>query len=186
MKTNGLRWATKTFFLSISLSIVFSMISQSMFPSLPAFFSSVIIFVFIFISCLFDVIGVAFTSFDKEVLSKYQNETFYKTAEKLCNNTDKISSFCGDVVGDICGILSGAGGVSLVVNLGIANQSVNFLITCFVSSFIAGFTIFGKAVMKGYAINKSEKIVITTSKIMEKSVFNFFRKKKKKNMSKNA
>ena len=65
------RWATRTFVLSIFLSIVFGMISQSIFPILPAFLSVFVILFFVGVSCVFDMVGVAFTSFDKSMLSKY-------------------------------------------------------------------------------------------------------------------
>ncbi len=180
MGKNKLKWATRVFILSIFLSIVFGMISQSIFPVLPAFLSVFVIFFFVFVSCIFDMIGIAFASYDKKLLEKHKSEKEFEMAEILCNNTDKISSFCGDVVGDICGILSGAGGVSLVLNLNIQNPNIMFLTTCFVSSFIAGLTIFGKAVMKTYAVESSEKIVLKTSKILQSPVFCLLRKKKNK------
>ncbi len=181
MKNYSLSWAWKTFILSICLSILFSMLSQSLFPSLPVFLSLFIILFFIVISVIFDMIGVAVTSTDLENLEKHSSDKGFKTAKKLCLNTDKVSSFCGDVVGDICGILSGAGGVSLVVNLHILNPSVYFLITCLVSSLIAGLTIFGKAVFKRYAVDNCESVVLYIGKILENNIFSFkkFEKNKK-------
>ena len=181
MKTN-LRWAYKTLILSVFLSIGFSLISQGLFPNLPIIFSLLIIFFFIFLSVIFDMIGIAVASIKIENLEKYQNQKGYETAKKLSRNKDKVSSFCGDVVGDICGILSGAGGVSIVVNLNITNQTAFFLTTCLTSSIIAGLTIFGKAVMKGYAVEKCEKVVMKTACVIE-VVFstNPFRNKKKEN-----
>ena len=175
MKKNNLRWASKTFILSISLSILFSMISQSLFPSLPVFLSIFIIFFFIFVSVIFDMVGVAFTSIDTEKLEKLSGKKGYASALKLCQNTEKVSSFCGDVVGDICGILSGAGGVSLVVNMHIQNLNVYFLVTCLISSLIAGLTIFGKAVMKGYAVDKCEVVALKTGALLETSPLAFFK-----------
>ena len=192
MKKNNLRWAVKTFILSISLSILFSVISQSMFPSLPVFLSIFVIVFFIVLSTIFDMIGVAVTSTDIKNLEKHSSKVGYKTAVKLCQNTEKISSFCGDVVGDICGILSGAGGVSLVVNMHIHDASVYFIVTCLVSSIIAGLTIFGKAIMKGYAVENSLKIVLTTGKLLEtpalsygKRIINCFKKIGKRGKLKN-
>lgn len=117
------------------------------------------------------MVGVAVTSTKLQNLEKYSQEKGFSTAKKLCKNTDKVSSFCGDVVGDICGILSGAGGVSLVVNMHISNPSVYILSTCLVSSVIAGLTIFGKAVMKGYAVDKCELVTIKTGAFLETSPF---------------
>ena len=180
MKTKSLRWAFKTFLLSIFLSIVFGMMSQSLFPNISAYFSVFIILFFIFISVVFDMIGVSVASLKKEKLEFLKDEKGYKTAVKMSNNIDKISSFCGDVVGDICGILSGAGGVSLVVNMHIQNANIFFLVTSLLSSFIAGLTIFFKAVMKTYAVENSLNVVMRVAKTLESSPFTFFVKKKKK------
>lgn len=176
MKIHNLNWAIKTFVLSIFLSIFFSVVSQSMFPNLPVFLSLFIIIFFMAFASIFDMIGVAVTSLSVEKIEKnHLNEKGYLTAKKLCQNREKVSSFCGDVVGDICGILSGAGGVSLVLSMHIKEASVYFLATCLVSSLIAGLTIFGKAILKGYAVENCERIVLTTGKILEFSPSKFFK-----------
>lgn len=183
MKQNSTRWAFKTLILSICLSIVFSVISQSLFPHLSVVMSIFIIVFFIVLSTIFDMIGVAVTSTEIDKLKTYEKSKGFKTAIKLAQNTEKVSSFCGDVVGDICGILSGAGGVSLVLSMNITEPNVYFIVTCVISSLIAGLTIFSKAIMKGYAVSNAEKVVIKTAKVLEfspKSVFSKLKKKKQK------
>lgn len=128
------------------------------------------------------MIGVAVTATEKEKLDRYKHEKSYKIAIKLCDSTDKISSFCGDVVGDICGILSGAGGVSLVISLSIKNPTVYFVTTCFISSLIAGLTIFFKAILKTYAIKNGPKIVIKTARILNSKPIAIFYRKKERNL----
>ena len=90
-------------------------------------------------------------------------------------NSDKVSSFCNDVIGDICNIISGSAG--LVVALEIANKFniKTTLVTLLMASLIASLTIGGKALGKGYAVNQSEYIVSKVTKILNK-----FEKKKKK------
>ncbi len=185
MKKNNIGWSVKTFVLSISLSIIFSMLSQSLFPKLSIFLSIFIIFFFIFVSVIFDMIGMAVTSINKTKLLKFEGEPGYKTALKLCEHTEKVASFCGDVIGDICGILSGAGGVSLVLSMNIHDSNVYFLETCHVSSIIAGLTIFGKAIMKGYSVEHCDKVVMKTGQIMETSPLKFLKKFTKNKKNKN-
>lgn len=184
MKSSSFRWAFKIFILSISLSIVFSVISQSLFPRLSVFVSLFVIAFFVFVSTVFDMVAVAVTSANTQNLANYQNEKEYKTALRLVENTEKIASFCGDVVGDICSILSGAGGVSLVINMGITDPNVYFIITCLVSSLIAGLTIFCKAIMKTYAVKNAEKVVLKTASIMSVSPMNWLKTKLKAKQSK--
>ena len=184
MKKNNMKWAVKTLILSISLSIVFSFLSQSLFPKLSIFLSIFIIIFFIIVSVIFDMIGIAVASVSLDKLEMFKNEKGFKTACKLCENTEKVSSFCGDVVGDICGILSGAGGVSLVLSMNIHESNVYFVVTCLISSLIAGLTIFGKAVMKGYAVERCDRVVMLTGQFMESSPLFSFKALKRKNNSK--
>ena len=165
--------------LSISLSIFFSVVSQSLFPTLPAFLSLFVIIFFMVFASIFDMIGVAVTSTSLENLEKHSTSKGFVTAKKLCQNREKVSSFCGDVVGDICGILSGAGGVSLVLAMHIQEAGLYFLATCLVSSLIAGLTIFGKAILKGFAVENCEKVVLATGKIIEFSFVETEKIKKK-------
>ncbi len=121
------------------------------------------------------MIAVAFTTINEDKLLPYKDKKGYNMALSLCRNADKVSSFGGDVVGDICGILSGAGGVSLVLNMHLEGEQVNLLVTCLVSSLIAGITIFCKAIMKSYSIENCAKIAIKTGSYLE------FGRKKEKN-----
>lgn len=180
MKKNNLNWAFKTFILSIFLSIFFSVFSQSLFPKLTFVFSIFIIVFFIIVSVFFDMINVAVTSIDIKQLEKFSEQRGYKTAVKLCENTEKVSSFCGDVVGDICSILSGAGGVSLVVNMHIQDADIYFIMTCLVSSIIAGLTIFGKAIMKNYAVERCDAVMMKTGALLDASFSKKIKNKTKK------
>ena len=185
MKRKNISWAVKTFVLSFFLSIFFSVISQSIFPTMSAFLSLFVIVFFIAFASIFDMIGVAVTSMPLESLEKHQNDKGFQTAKKLCERREKVSSFCGDVVGDICGILSGAGGVSLVLSMHITEASIYFLVTCFASSLIAGLTIFCKAVLKGYAVDNCEKVVLFTGRVLEFSFLDFLKTKLKTSKHKN-
>lgn len=183
MKKSSWRWTYKVLILSICLSIVFSIVSQSLFPALPITLSVFIIFFFIAVSVIFDMVAVAITSLELDKLELHKDEKHYKTVLKLFLNREKVSSFCGDVVGDICGILSGAGGVSLVLNMHISDPSIDFLVTCLVSSLIAGITIFGKAIMKSYSVTNCESVVFNTAKLLNSSplaIFKIFKRRKSK------
>lgn len=184
MNKNATKWAFKVFFLSLSLSIIFSLASQSLLPKLSPFFSIFVIVFFVFVSVVFDMIAVAFTSINKNDLEKQKDENGYAIALKLTENADKVASFGGDVVGDICGILSGAGGVSLVVNMNINDVDLNLLVTCLVSSLIAGITIFCKAIMKTYAIKNAKQIVLAVGSYLEGSFFVRIKQKHKKRKNK--
>lgn len=181
-KLKKYRWAFKMFVLALCLSSVFSLLSQSIMSSLGLFTSIVTISIFIFISIVFDMIGIAVTSCSEDFFNEKINEKVSgaEIALNLCNNSEKVCSFCADVVGDICGILSGSGVACVILSISnkIHNNSLFIIISTLLSALIAGLTILGKACMKEKAIKNSNKIILNVGKILEKL---FFIKKKKKN-----
>ena len=169
------KWAFKMFVVSLCLSSLFSLLSQTVLSHLGVILAAATIMLFIFVSVVFDMIGIAITSAD-ESFFKTQLENHVKgstIAIKLKKHSEKVCSFCADVVGDICGILSGAAGACIIMSLvkNISNSSVVILISTLVSSLIAGLTILFKALMKGYAIKNANKIILRLGKLLEKLFF---------------
>ncbi len=166
------RWAIKMFVVSICLSSLFSLLSQSVLSTLGASITGALILIFIFISVIFDMIGIAVTSCDEEFFLKKieENAPGSQIGLKLCHHSEKVCSFCADVVGDICGILSGAGGACVIMNISqhFTSQNSVILISTLVSSLIAGLTIFFKAIMKGRAIKHANQIILKIGKMFEK------------------
>ena len=81
-------------------------------------------------------------------------------------NAEKVSSFCCDVIGDICGIISGAAGTTITAIL-VEQYQFNLLLTGLViAAIIASLTIGGKAIGKSFAINKSAIILYEFAKFI--------------------
>ena len=175
LKLKKYAWAVKIFVLSLCLSSIFSIISQTVMSSLGIVMSILTICFFIIISIIFDMVGIAVTSCNKQFfLEKIKRkENGAEVGLLLCKNSEKVCSFCADVVGDICGILSGAGGAGVILSLSsqISNDTLLIIVSTLVSAFIAGVTIFGKACMKEYAIKNADKIILRVGIIYEKIFF---------------
>ena len=77
----------------------------------------------------------------------------------LLRNAGKVSSVCNDVVGDICGIVSGTTAAVIVTRLQEAFDLRNVLVSVAVTAVISGLTIGGKALGKTFAIQRSTKVV---------------------------
>ena len=122
------------------------------------------------------MIGVAVTSSNEEPLHAMSSKKIKgaKKAVSFKKNADKVSSFCNDVIGDICGIISGSAGVAVATSLANTYNLNIFYMTLIVTAIIAALTIGGKAFCKKIAINNNHKIVYLTAKILSK-----FEKKKK-------
>ncbi|MBQ8908914.1 MAG: hypothetical protein IJY90_01290 [Clostridia bacterium] len=173
-------------FISITLSLCFGFISQAILSKMGIIIATILICLFIFLSVLFDMLGVAAVSAEIEYFEK-MTALHLKGAtvgHQLCLHCEKVCSFCGDVVGDICSTLCGASGACIVVAISkqLASSGAVLLISITVSAIIAGLTIFFKALMKEYALKNSNKIILRLGLLLEKTIF---REKSKKN-SKNS
>jgi CBS domain containing-hemolysin-like protein len=111
-------------------------------------------------------------------------------ALKMLKNADKVSSFCNDVVGDICGVISGTASASIVLLIlsdrGTASGTAR-IIEILMAALVSGLTVGGKAVGKSLAMTKSTQIVHMTAlvvyytKSLPKLVRGLFQRKSKGN-----
>ena len=162
-------WLVQIFFTSLCLSVLFALISELTLSHASLALALILIFLLIGTSVLFDLIGVAITACNIKPLLQLQQKGVHgaEVAVKLVKNADKVSCVCSDVIGDICSILSGAGGVAIsviIVNL-LPNFS-NILMSIIISSVIASLTILGKAIGKTYALNDSVNIVLRVGRCL--------------------
>lgn len=164
-------WAIRMFLIAISLSLFFGFISQTLLNSMGIIVATICIASFIFLSVLFDMIGIAAASADIEYFVELEkrNEKGASTGIKLCKHSEKVCSFCADVVGDICSTLCGAGGACIVVALTnqIADSNIILLISISVSALIAGISIFFKAIMKERALRRANKIILNIAIMLD-------------------
>ncbi len=174
------KWAFQTLIFSISLSCIFGLLSQTLLSSLGVAMAIVGISIFIFISVVFDMFGIAVASADEKAFLEWRKEGKFGASAglHLCENSEKVCCLCADVVGDICSTLCGAGGACVVVALTqtLKNPNLVLFISTLVSAVIAGLTIFFKALMKEYAISNSNKLILFIGRFLEKRLL---RKKKK-------
>lgn len=176
-KSINIKWSLKVLFLSLTLSIMFSVVSEMVLSTANIIIAIIVIIMLILIGIGFDMIGVAITSGDIKPFSAMASRKVKGAKESisLIKNAEKVSSFCCDIVGDICGILCGAAGAAIVVKLvsESANPAMAVLVSSLVSGIIAALTIFGKSLGKGIAVNKSEQIIHIVGKFL-----NIFTRKK--------
>lgn len=163
-----IKWIITIVIVAFVLSFGLSYISQSTIPKLSLVFGIIITLIFIFIGILFDIIGVSVTSADEAVFHSMSSRKVKgaSLAVKFKKNADKVSSFCCDVIGDVCGVISGTAATAIAALL-VLNYHFNaILVGLFVTAIISSLTIGGKAIGKSFAINKSEVILYTFAKFI--------------------
>ena len=85
----------------------------------------------------------------------------------LLRSAERVSSICNDVIGDICGVVSGSASATitaqLLTNFDLSQPRVVGLL---MSALVAALTVGGKAVGKTFAMNSCTAIVHTVGKIL--------------------
>ncbi len=165
-KNNG--WIVLITILSFIISLVFSFIAETVLPDVNIILGIILIFCFILIGVLFDMIGVAVASANEAPFHSMASQKVKGavTAIKMIKNASKVSSFCNDVIGDICGIISGSAGITISLKIGNYLNIDQLILTLLVTALIAAMTIGGKAIGKSIALNKSNMILYETAKIL--------------------
>jgi CBS domain containing-hemolysin-like protein len=161
-------WIFKILFLSFIISILFSFTAEVTLPNVNVIWAIVIALVFIFVGVLFDMVGVAVTASDEAVFHSMSSNKVKgaKIAVKLKKNADKVSSFCQDVIGDVCGVVSGATGAIISLKFMEILKTDSIFVTLVVMGIISALTIGGKAIEKAIAINKSNEILYRFSYLL--------------------
>ena len=169
-------WPLIVTILAFTISLLFSFMSESVMPKVGIIVGIMILILFIFIGIIFDMIGVAVTSSNEEHLHAMSSKKIKgaKKAVSFKKNADKVSSFCNDVIGDICGIVSGSAGVTISTSLSEKLNTSVLYTGLVITALTAALTIGGKAFFKSIAIKNSNQIVHMTAKVLS-----IFEKKKK-------
>lgn len=161
-------WIIKITLIAFIISFIFSFGSEIIIPNVNIIIGIALVIIFISFGILFDMIGVAVTSADEKPFHSMNSRRINGAdiAVLFKKNADKVSSFCNDVVGDICGIISGSAGTIIALSISKYLDFDKFVITLLVTSVIAAITIGGKALGKSFAINKSNIILYKFAKFV--------------------
>lgn len=161
-------WIIKIVVSSFLISVIFTLISETVIPNVGIIMGSILTLIFILLGVLFDMVGLAVATaeeaqFNSMVAKRVKGA---KMALKLKKNAEKVSTFCNDVVGDICGIVSGSTGAVIAIKIVEHYEFNALLVTLIVMGIISALTIGGKAIEKGIAMKKSNNILFSFAKIL--------------------
>ena len=178
-KNSQLSWIIFLFFLTVVISSLISVASSSVLEGVGIVGAFVVLLLIVFLGILFDIIGVAVMSASEKPFHSMAAKKLPGAAEalKLLRSAEKVSSFCNDVVGDICGVVSGSASAVIAVSA-LSSLGSDTVAKLFMSALVAGVTIAGKACGKNLAMNKANNIVLMVSKSLY-YIKSLFRKKRK-------
>ena len=168
-RNKALRWVLTIFLTTIFISGIISLVSEEIMAVSCTAVAFAILLVIVMIGIIFDIIGVAVTSADEKPFNAMAARKVpgAKQAIKLLHNAERVSSICNDVIGDICGVVSGSASATIAAQV-LRNFEFSWprIVLLVMSSLVAGLTVGGKAVGKAFAINSSTQIVHNVGRII--------------------
>lgn len=156
------RWVIMVTIGTFISTLVFTYISDTVLANAPLFASFIILFAIIGLGIVADIVGVAVTAVNIEPINAMAAKKIVgaKTAVMLVKNAPRVSNVCNDVIGDICGIVSGATSVSIATQLLLNYPFLNAaIISLLMSAGVACMTVGGKALGKDYAMTNATNII---------------------------
>ncbi len=161
------RWVITAFALSFCITAVLSLGSDIVVSTMDIFIAIPVLLFFIITGIVFDAVGLAVAIADIKPFNSMASRRMEtgKKAVWLISNAEKVGSFCNDLVGDICGVMSGATGAAIAARL-FDGLHGDVWLTLIMTSLISAIIVGCKAIGKLIAVKYSEKIVLYTAKVM--------------------
>ena len=185
-RNKTVRWVVTIFLVTIVISGIISFVSDEVMQTSSILAAFLILLSIILIGIIFDIIGMAVATADEKPFHSMAARKVpgAQAAIRLLRNAERVSSICNDVVGDICGVVSGSASATIAAQI-LQNFEFSWpqIISLAMSAICAGLTVGGKAIGKTFAVNSATSIVHTVGKLVywTQHIPDLFRSKKKKN-----
>ena len=157
------KWVLQIFIITLFVSGTISFLSEEIMGNSNILVAFLILLIIVIVGIVFDIIGVAVTSADEKPFHSMAARKVPGAHEaiKLLRNAERVSSICNDVIGDICGVVSGSASAMIAAEVlsTIPGFSWPKLVTLTMSATVAALTVGGKAIGKTFAINSSTPII---------------------------
>lgn len=158
--------ALGTFFIAIVISSYSQLFLERVSSMIFAF---ALLLAIILVGIIFDIVGTAATAATEAPFHARASRKLpgAKNSIWLVRNADKVANFCNDVVGDICGTVSGSVGAIIAVSLAPTFRSVeDWIVGTAMIGIVSSLTVGGKALGKNMAIRGADKIILIVGQMM--------------------
>ncbi len=158
----GRGWLLKVFLITFILSVLFNYLSSEVVEKLSLTVSIIVLVFFLLLGVSLDLVSTAVTAADEAPFhaKAADKKRGAKESVRLIKNADRVSNFCADVIGDVCGVLTGATGALIAVSIATSMEMKDYtLITMFMTATVTALTVFGKGVCKKFAIKNANSII---------------------------
>ena len=182
-RNKTIRWVVTIFFITVFVSGTITLVSDALMAGSSMAVAFLVLLLIVLIGIIFDIIGVAVTSADEKPFHSMASRKVPGAMDsiKLLRNAERVSSICNDVVGDICGVVSGSASATIALQI-LENFDFSWpqVVSLLMSALVAGLTVAGKAVGKTFAIGSCTNIVMLVGRTLYqlRHLFDFTKKKK--------
>ena len=114
-----IRWVVTVFLITVVISGIISLVSDEVMDSSSLPVAFLILLAIVMVGIIFDIIGMAVASADEKPFHSMAARKVPGSQEaiRLLRNAERVSSICNDVVGDICGVVSGSASAIIAVQV---------------------------------------------------------------------
>ena len=168
-RNKTIRWVVMIFIITFFVSGTISFVSDRIMESSSMAVAFLILLAIVLLGIVFDIVGVAVTSADEKPFHSMAARKVPGSIEaiRLLRSAERVSSICNDVVGDICGVVSGSASATIAAQvLRTFDFSWPQMVSLLMSALVAALTVGGKALGKTFAINSCTEIVSSVGKLL--------------------
>jgi len=154
-----------TFIVAVALAVPSRRATESL-EIVPALLALGVI---ILIGIAFDIIAVAAAAADERPFHAMAavDRPGARQAIWIVRNAEAVVSFCGDVVGDVAGTLSGAAGAAILLRVLAVRPGLDeTVMSVLMVGLVAALTVGGKAAGKGFALNRATTVVYAAGRVL--------------------
>ena len=162
------KWVIKVIVITFLLSVLISLATTSLLNDVSILIAIFILLIIVSLGIFFDVIGIAATAAKEAPFHAMASNRVYgaQCTITLVRNAEKVSNICNDVIGDICGIISGATATAIIAELYINKSTNSIIISLVLTGAVAALTVGGKAAGKTIAISHCNEIMYAVGKML--------------------
>lgn len=160
-------WSVFVMILSFALSILLLAASGSLFERTGIVTALIVVAVIILVGIVFDMIGVAVAAAEETPFHSMAARKIHGARQsiRLIRSAPRVSSFCNDVIGDICGVVSGTAGAAIVFRM-FTGPSDTTWAEALMGAGIAALTVGGKAFGKSFSMRNSNYIIFLVGRVL--------------------
>ena len=163
----SLRWATFIGLVTALLAMLMTVVSTALLNGVSWLGGLLVVLVIVVVNVIFDMLGTAAAAgterpFHAMAAKKVPGA---RHAIAILRRADQFSNFCNDVIGDICGIISGAAAFAVVGSLATEVGGNRTAWDVFLVSVISALTVGWKALGKTLSIRYANSILFQVGKL---------------------